>query len=77
MTAKVGDRIVVESERSGHVPREGEILAVDPSPYGAHYRVLWADGHRSVFTPGAGAARIVHRSRRRPVGATGGRGCDR
>ncbi len=59
MTGKVGDRIIVESERPGHAPREGEILAVDAGPYGPHYRVRWADGHQSVFTPGAGAARII------------------
>jgi Domain of unknown function (DUF1918) len=67
MTGKTGDRIIVESERPGYAPRGGEILAVDPGSYVPHYRVLWTDGHRSVFTPAAGAARIIHRAGRRPA----------
>jgi hypothetical protein len=58
-TARAGDRIVVESERVGQPPREGEILGVTASPYGTDYEVRWDDGHRSSFRPAAGSARII------------------
>lgn len=59
MTAKRGDRIVVESERVGQKPREGEVLDVVDSPVGPRYEVRWDDGHVSSFRPAAGSARIV------------------
>ena len=57
--AKAGDHIVVESERVGERPREGEILEVVETPYGPTYEVRWDDGHRSGFRPAAGSARII------------------
>ncbi len=57
--ARAGDRIVVESERVGQPPREGEILEVLESAFGPNYEVRWDDGHRSSFRPAAGSARIV------------------
>jgi len=60
MDAKVGDRIIVESEKVGKPGREGEVLEVIDSPYGIGYRVRWEDGHESTFRPSAGSARIVH-----------------
>ncbi len=57
MTANVGDRIVVESERVGQASRAGvveEVMASDPP----RYRVRWDDGHVSTVTPAAGAVRI-------------------
>jgi len=59
MTAKVGDRIIVESEKVGQRAREGEILEVIDAPTGMRYRVQWDDGHESTFAPSAGSARIV------------------
>ncbi len=59
MVGKVGDRIIVESERVGQRPREGEILELLPSTTAVHYRVRWDDGHESTFWPHAGSARIV------------------
>lgn len=56
---KVGDRIVVESESVGTPTREGQILEVIEGEVGLRYRVLWQDGHESVFTPSGGAARII------------------
>jgi hypothetical protein len=67
MGAKAGDRIIVESEKVGTPPREGEILEVIDSPSGSHYRVRWADGHESDFRPSAGSARIVSKRRRTPA----------
>ena len=59
MHAKIGDRIIVETERVGQADREGEILEVIESPPGTHYRVRWDDGRESTFWPAAGSARIV------------------
>jgi hypothetical protein len=59
MIAKVGDRILVESESVGQRTREGEILEVIEGEIGLRYRVRWVDGHESVFTPSGGSARIV------------------
>jgi hypothetical protein len=58
MNAKAGDRIVVESEAVGQPVREGEILEVIEGEVSLRYRVRWADGHESTFTPGGGSARI-------------------
>lgn len=58
MDARVGDRIVVETERVGQHDRVGEILEVTESPYGRNYRVRWEDGHVSEIRPKAGSARI-------------------
>lgn len=57
--ARPGDRIVVESERVGQPPRQGEILEVVDSAVGPSYEVRWEDGHRSSFRPAAGSATIV------------------
>ena len=59
MTARVGDRIVVDSEKVGQAAREGEILEVIEASYGTRYRVRWDDGHESTIRPSAGSARIV------------------
>jgi len=58
MTGKVGDRIIIESEKVGQAAREGKILEVIESDYGARYRVRWEDGHESEIRPGAGSARF-------------------
>jgi hypothetical protein len=58
MQTKVGDRIVVESERAGKRDRCGEILEITDSPLGPNYRVRWDDGHESELRPKAGSARI-------------------
>jgi hypothetical protein len=67
MTAKAGDRIIVESEKVGKLPREGEILEVIKSPLGVRYRVRWADGHESTFQPSAGSATIVPAQKGKPA----------
>jgi hypothetical protein len=64
MQVKVGDRIVLESERVGQRDREGEILEVTDSPLGPNYRVRWDDGHVSEIRPKAGSARILSRPHR-------------
>ena len=66
MTARIGDRIIVESEKVGTPPRVGEILAVS-SGVGVEYSVRWADGHESSYRPAAGSSRIERTSRSRPA----------
>ncbi len=51
MEGKRGDKIVVESEQVGTEVIEGTVRLA--------YRVRWADGHESVFTPSVGSARIL------------------
>jgi Domain of unknown function (DUF1918) len=60
---RVGDRIVVESERVAQPGRAGvieEVLHEEPPSY----LVRWEDGRRSTFAPSAGAARIEQKSQR-------------
>jgi hypothetical protein len=69
MAAMARDQIVVESERVGKAPREGEILEVIESPLGVRYNVRWADGHESTFRPTAGSSRIVSERKENPASA--------
>jgi hypothetical protein len=59
MTANVGDRIVVESQKVGTAAREGKILEVLETTVGINYRVHWDDGHETDFRPAAGSARSI------------------
>lgn len=56
---KVGDRILVESERVGRSAREGEILEMLGSGSDVYYRVRWQDGHESTLFPSAGSVTII------------------
>jgi hypothetical protein len=58
MKPHVGDKIVVESEKVAQPSRAGvieEVLQEDPP----RVRVRWEDGHTSILTPSAGAARVI------------------
>jgi hypothetical protein len=62
MRPKVGDRIVVESERVAQSARAGvieEVIREDPP----RVRVRWDDGHESVLAPSSGAAAIQKKRR--------------
>ena len=57
MHTKIGDRVVVETERTSQTARHGvieEILQEQPP----RFRVQWDDGHESILTPAAGALRV-------------------
>jgi Domain of unknown function (DUF1918) len=57
VSAHVGDRIIVESERVAQAPRTGvieELIHDDPP----RFRVRWDDGRTTIFSPAAGSARI-------------------
>ncbi len=59
---RVGDRVILESQRTGRAPREGEILEVLGAGEGVHYRVRWADGHESTFFRSGGSITIIHKA---------------
>jgi hypothetical protein len=64
MSGKVGDTIVVESERAAANARRGvieEVLHEQPPRYQVH----WEDGHTSILSPAAGCARIEQKKRPR------------
>jgi len=58
-TGKPGDLIVIESEKVGSPPREGEVLEVVRGQVSVSYLVRWADGHQSLIAPGAGNTKIL------------------
>ena len=63
MSARVGDRVVVEAERTTQAARRGvieEILHEKPP----RFRVHWDDGHESILTPAAGSLRVEAKERR-------------
>jgi hypothetical protein len=63
MTGRIGDRIVVESERAAQSGRAGmieKVLEEEPP----RYEVRWDDGHTSILSPSAGAATIEEKSRK-------------
>jgi Domain of unknown function (DUF1918) len=62
VTAKVGDRVVVEAERASQTARQGvieEVLQEQP----LRCRVHWDDGRESILTPAAGSMRIEPKRR--------------
>ena len=63
MQGRIGERIVVESERAAQSGRAGvieQVLEKEP----ARYQVRWDDGHTSIISPSAGAARIEQKSKK-------------
>jgi hypothetical protein len=65
MVAKIGDRILVESESVGTPTREGKVLEVIAGEVSVRYRVRWTDGHETVFTPSGGSARVIPKKRKK------------
>ena len=55
MHAKVGDHLVVESNRVDVPRREGEILEVRGEGGGPPFVVRWTDGHEGLAYPGPDA----------------------
>jgi hypothetical protein len=57
VSARAGDRIIVESEKVTQPPRTGiieELVQEDPP----RFRVRWDDGRTTIFSPAAGSARF-------------------
>ena len=65
MIAKVGDRLVVESQKVGTSAREGDILEIIEASYGIRYRVRWDDGHESTIRPAGGTVRTIPKAGQR------------
>src|SRR6266508_4274749 len=61
MHAQVGDRLVIEGNRVGAVPRAGTIVEVLEAKGRQHYRVRWDDGRENTYYPGSDC-RIEYRS---------------
>jgi hypothetical protein len=62
VSAKVGDRVVVEAERTTQAARLGvieEVLQEQP----LRCRVHWDDGHESIISPAAGSLRVEPKRR--------------
>lgn len=64
---RVGDRVILESERTGQPAREGKILEVLGAGEGVHYHVRWEDGHESTFFPTGGSITIIHKAKKAKV----------
>ncbi len=62
-SARSGDVIVVDSEKVGSPPREGELLEIVAGDVRVAYRVRWHDGHESLISPPAGSVRVMRRGR--------------
>ena len=52
---KVGDKVLVESEKVGSATRSGVVTAVE----GRMITVRWDSGSESVFVPSAGSLRVT------------------
>ncbi len=58
---RVGDVIVVESEKVGQPTRSGEILEVRGEGDLVHYLVRWDNGHESTYFPSGATVTFKHR----------------
>lgn len=65
-----GDRVILESERTGQAAREGEIIEVLGAGSGVHYRVRWDDGHESTIFPSGGSITIIRKATKAGVSKT-------
>ena len=68
MEAHIGDRIVLESERTGQPAREGQIVEVIGKADAVRYRIRWTDGHESVLFPSAGNVTVTHTRKEKAAG---------
>ena len=66
MDAHVGDRIIVESDKVGVAPRQGDILKVIPHENHVEFRVQWDDGRVTEIRPIAASYRILAKAKHAP-----------
>lgn len=62
VSGRVGDRVILESQRTGQAPREGDILEVLGVGESLHYRVRWDNGHESTFFSSGGSITVIHKA---------------
>jgi len=55
MEAKVGDQLVIESNRVGQARKVGEVVEVRGENGEPPYLVRWTDGHEGLLFPGPDA----------------------
>ncbi len=55
MQAKVGDQLVIESNKVDSPRKAGEVLEVHGEDGAPPYVVRWSDGHEGLMFPGADA----------------------
>jgi len=55
MEAKVGDHLVIESNRVGQARKVGEVIEVRGPNGEPPYLVRWTDGHEGLLFPGPDA----------------------
>lgn len=65
--ARVGDRIVMDSDKVGVPTRQGEIVAISPHEPHAEFRVRWDDGHVTEIRPSGASYRIVGEEKATPA----------
>ncbi len=58
---RIGDVIVVESEKVGRPTRSGEVREVRGEGDLIHYLVKWENGHESMYFPSGATATFKHR----------------
>ncbi|MEX1168999.1 MAG: DUF1918 domain-containing protein [Chloroflexota bacterium] len=61
--ARVGDRIVLDSDKVGIPTRQGEILEITPHETHPEFRVRWDDGHVTEIRPAGASYRIVSKAK--------------
>jgi hypothetical protein len=67
MAAQVGDRIIVESQRTAARPGRARSSRLSGRPLGARYRVRWEDGQESTIRPATSSARTTPPAERHQV----------
>ena len=64
MAFSPGDHVLVTAESTDRAARRGvveEVVRGDPFP---RYRIRWDDGHKSIYTPAAGALKLAEPAER-------------
>ena len=64
MDTRIGDRIILDSDKVGVPARRGEILKVVPHETHVEFQVRWDDGHVSEIRPSGASYRILAKSGR-------------
>jgi hypothetical protein len=63
MDERVGNRIVMDSDKVGVPARQGEILEVTHHDHHDEFRVRWDDGHLSEIRPSGASYRVLSKVR--------------
>jgi hypothetical protein len=64
MTFAPGEHVIAESESIERPARRGVVKEVLDAGQHPRYRILWDDGHETIYTPAAGALRSAEAANR-------------